>query len=179
MQIVNFLYELAREHNKINGFIYGKGYEKGAANEAHPLVWLDDPIYGQTVNQTIQYTVNVDILGIPENEEEVLEVQTAAFNVGLTIAEKIKQIFPQTGFKCNDYNFITLRDYYDNSAAGCRFTYTIIQANPVNRCADDFDPSKEFPKIEALPDFKIENPNGCAVFNDKTGLPNFKININE
>lgn len=175
MQIVDFFYELARQHKKINGFIYGKGDEKGAANEAHPLVWLDDPIYGQTENQTIRYTVNVDILGIPETEEEVLEVQNAAYDAGLTFAEKIKQIRHDTGFSIDGFTFLTLRKYYDNNAAGVRFTYIVIQANPVNRCADDFDITKEFPKVSALPSFTVENPNGCAVFNNKTGLPNFKI----
>lgn len=177
MQIVNFFYELARQHKQIKGFIYGKSYEKGAANEAHPLLWLDDPIYGQSVNQTLQYTVNVDILGIPENDEDVLDVQTAAFNAGLSIAEKIKQTRTQTGYSIDGFSFVSLRDYYDNNAAGFRFTYTMVQANPVNRCAEDFDPSKQFPKVDALPDFKVENPDGCAIFSDKTGLPNFKITI--
>lgn len=175
MQIVNFFYELARQHKQINGFFYGKAYEKGAANEAHPLIWLDDPIYGQNVNQTLSYTCNVDILGIPEDDEDVLDVQTAAFNVGLTLSEKIKQVYQSTGFKVDGFTFVSLRDYYDNNAAGYRFTYTIVQANPVNRCNDSFDPSKQFPKINALPDFKVENPDGCAVFSEKTGLPNFKI----
>lgn len=177
MQIVNFFYELARQHKQIKGFIYGKSYEKGAANEAHPLLWLDDPIYGQSVNQTLQYTVNVDILGIPENDEDVLDVQTTAFNVGLAIAEKIKQTRAQTGYSIDGFSFVSLRDYYDNNAAGFRFTYTMVQANPVNRCGDDFDPSKQFPKVDALPNFKVENPDGCAIFSDKTGLPNFKITI--
>lgn len=177
MQIVNFFYELARQHKQIKGFIYGKSYEKGAANEAHPLLWLDDPIYGQSVNKTLQYTVNVDILGIPENDEDVLDVQTAAFNAGLAIAEKIKQTRNQTGYSIDGFSFVSLRDYYDNNAAGFRFTYTMVQANPVNRCADDFDPSKQFPKVDALPNFKVENPDGCAIFSDKTGLPNFKITI--
>ena len=177
MQIVNFFYELARQHKQIKGFIYGKSYEKGAANEAHPLLWLDDPIYGQSVNQTLQYTVNVDILGVPENDEDVLDVQTAAFNVGMAIAEKIKHTRAQTGYSIDGFSFVSLRDYYDNNAAGLRFTYTMVQANPVNRCGNDFDPSKQFPKVDALPDFKVENPDGCAIFSDKTGLPNFKITI--
>lgn len=175
MQIVNFIYELARQHKQLKGFIYGKGYEKGAANEAHPLLWLDDPIYGQANNQTIQYSVNVDILGIPKNEEEVLDVQTAAFYTGLDIAEKIKDIRHHSGFSMGEYSFVSLRDYYDNNAAGYRFSYTIIQANPVDRCGMNFDPDKKFPEINALPDFKIENPEGCAIFDHKTGLPNFKI----
>lgn len=175
MQIVNLFYELARQHKKINGFFYGKTYEKGAANEAHPLLWLDDPVYGQSVNQTLQYTVNVDILGLPANDKEVLDVQTSAFNVGLSIAEKIKQAKEPRGFSVDSFTFLSLRDYYDNNAAGYRFTYTLKAVNPVDRCADDFDPSKEFPKIDALPEFNLENPDGCAVFNNKNGLPNFKL----
>ena len=42
---------------------------------------------------------------------------------------------------------------------------------------DDFDPDKVFPEREALPCFEVDNPDGCAIFNDKTGLPNFKIKV--
>lgn len=173
MEIVNLFYELARQHKQLNGFFYGKSYEKGAANEAHPLLWLDDPIYGQAINQTIRYTINIDILGVPSSDKEVLDVQTAAFNVGLTIVEKIKKI---RGYSIDGFSFVSLRDYYDNNAAGQRFTYTIVQANPVDLCADNFDPEKQFPRMGGLPEFKVDNPDGCAIFNDKTGLPNFKLN---
>lgn len=175
MQIVNFIHELARQHKQINGFIYGKGYEKGAANEAHPLIWLDDPIYGQTKNNAITYTLNIDILGIPENDKEVLSVQSSAFMVGLQLAERIKQTRASTGISIDEYSFLSLRDYYDNKAAGVRFTYYITMANPVERCVNNFDIDKEFPKIESLPVFKVDNPNGCAIFSNKSGLPNFKI----
>lgn len=179
MQIINFFYELARQNKHIRGFIYGKSYEKGAGNEAHPLLWLDDPIYGQTLNNgknnVLTYTVNVDIVGIPETDKEVTAVQTATFNVGISIGEKIKQIRNYSGFSIESFSFVTLRNYYDNNAAGCRFTYYIIQANPVDRCADEFDPDKEFPSIDNLPDFKTDNPDGCAIFTDK--LPEFDITI--
>jgi hypothetical protein len=177
MQIVNFFYELAREHKRLNGFIYGRSYEKGAANEAHPLLWLDDPILGTSAGNTVRYTINMDVLGIPANDTEVLAVQNEAFTAGLSIIERIKVVRPVSGFSIDGFNFLTLRDYYDNNAAGVRFTLTVIQANPVDRCADDFDPTKQFPKVEALPDFLVDNPDGCAIFNDGKGLPNFKITI--
>lgn len=175
MQIVDLFYELARQHRQIRGFFYGKAYDKGAANEAHPLVWLDDPIAGRDVNQTIQYTCNVDILGIPSNDAEVLAIQNSAFVIGLSFAEKIKRAYPANGFKFSGFTFVSLRDYYDNAAAGFRFTYTVTQANPVNRCNDDFDPDKQFPETGALPSFQLDSPQGCAVFNDKSSLPNFKL----
>lgn len=176
MQIVNFFYELARQHKLIKGFNYNKSYGKGAGNDSYPLVWLDDPVYGQSLGtNALQYTVNVDFLGIPATEAEVPAVQAEAFLVGLSFAEKIKQIRTNTGFSVERFSFLSLRDYYDDNAAGFRFTYAINQANPVDRCAEDFDPDKQFTKIDALPDFKTDNPNGCAVFSDKKGLPNFRV----
>lgn len=177
MQIVNFFYELAREHKRINGFIYGRSYEKGAANEAHPLLWLDDPIIGASTGNTIRYTVNLDIVGIPADNSEVLTIQSEALSAGLSIIERIKNVRSTSGFSIDSFSFITLRDYYDNNAAGQRFTLTIIQANPVNRCAVDFDPAKQFPHTTALPDFNTDAPDGCAIFHDGQGLPNFKITI--
>ena len=175
MQIVDLFYQLARQHRRLNGFYYGKSYEKGAANEAHPLLWLDDPIYGQRVRQTLVYTCNVDILGIPKDDSDVPAVQAAAFEVGLSLAEQIEKTRPVTGFHVDGFSFTSLRDYYDNAAAGYRFTYTVVHVNPVDRCADDFDPNKEFSKASPLPDFTVETPEGCAVFADKPGLPNFKL----
>lgn len=180
MQVVNFFYELARQHKRIKGFYYGKSYEKGAANDNYPLMWLDDPIYGNAIgpdgSNPLAYTCNVDILGIPANNTEVLAVQSEAFTVGLTLAEKIKQTRKVTGFYIGSYSFVSLRDYYDDNAAGYRFTYRILQANPVDRCNEDFDPNKQLPRPDTLPDFNTDNPDGCAIFNNKSGLPNFKIN---
>jgi hypothetical protein len=171
---------LARQHTKINAFFYGKSYEKGAGHEAHPLVWFDDPLTGATANASssntlgvLRFTCNVDFLGIPTNEKEVLRVQSEAFNVGLEFAEKIRKA--TNGVSVPDFSFVTLRDYYDNSAAGCRFTYSIIAANPVDICADEFDPNGQFKERVGLPIFSIENPNGCAIFRDKKGLPNFTV----
>jgi len=174
MQIVNFFYELARQHKRINGFIYGRTYEKGAGNSVYTLAWLDDPIIGASAANTIRYTVNLDILDIPQNDADVITVQSDALDIGLSMIERIKQVRFESGFSLDNFTFLSLRDYYDDNAAGQRFTMTVIQANPVNRCAEDFDPSKHFPTIHDLPDFLVDNPDGCAIFNDNEGLPNFK-----
>lgn len=177
MQIVNFFYEIARQHRRIKGFAYGKGYEKGAGMEMHPLIWLDDPILGQSVGNTIRYTVNVDVLGVPKKPSDAVAVQTEAFNVGMGIIERIKTQRASTGVSLDSFSFITLRDYYDNNAAGVRFTMQLITANPVDRCADDFDPTKQLGKIDALPNFDTDAPDGCAIFNNSVGLPDFKLSI--
>lgn len=176
MQIVNIFYELARQHKQVKGFRYGKTYEKGAGSDIYPLTWLDDPIAGQSENDaTIRYTINVDILGLPTDDLDVLAVQSAAFLVGLSYKEKIRTINRDTNLNVKGFTFVSLRDYYDDNAAGYRFTYTLIGPNPSNLCAEYFDPDKQLDKTQPLPDFKTDNPNGCAVFNDKKGLPNFSV----
>lgn len=177
MQIVNFFYELARQHEQVRGFRYGKPGDKGAGRDAYPLVWLDDPILGRSTGNksTVQYTTNVDFLGIPENESEVGTVQASALLIGLDFVERIAQIRSTSGFSVEGFSFITLRQYTDDDAAGVRFTFAVNQANPVNRCAENFDPEKQFPSVQALPVFDVDAADGCAVFTDKKGLPNFTV----
>lgn len=171
-QITNLFFDLARQHKTIKGFFFGKSYEKGAANEAHPLVWLDDPIVGSAVRGVVNFTVNVDILDIPQKEEDVINIQESAFRVGLLFADVISKT---KGYSVEGVSFISLRDYYDNSAAGQRFTYSIVCANPIDRCADDLDPFKTFAITSPLPNFSVSHPEGCTVFPEKSGFPKIDV----
>lgn len=178
MQIVNFFYELARTNKRIKGFAYGRAGGKGAGTEAFPLLWLDDPIYGEAVaKNALRFTCNVDILGIPVQPSEIPTVQDAAFNTGLSLCERIKVIGAITNITIDSLSFVSVSEYTDNDAAGYRFTFRLTAVNPADICADDYDPTKQFPKSEDLPNFLTDNPEGCAVFTAKSGLPNFKITI--
>lgn len=176
MEIVNYLYSIARQHLQVKGFAYGKGYEKGAGTDMYPLVWVDDPIFGASQNsgKVIQHTVNVDFLGLPLNGVHVLSIQSAAQEIGLSFFEKIAKDRPATGISSPGFSFVTLRDYYDDNAAGVRFTFTMITSSPADRCAEYFDPEKQLPGRLSLPDFMTDNPSGCAVFSDSAALPNFR-----
>lgn len=179
MQIVDYFYQLAREHKRINAFYYGKAYEKGAGDTVYPCMWLDDPLNGSLapgpeVGKGLRWNVNLDILGLPKTLT-VPEVQDAAFSIGLGIVEYSKKIRPQTHVTVESANFISLRDYYDDNAAGWRFSYTLLQINPVNKCAPDWDPDKQFTPTSPLPEFLVANPQGCAIFATKKGLPDFSV----
>lgn len=176
MLIVNFFYELAKEHRNINGFRYGNRGKKGAGNDQYPLMWLDDPWLWNGINEaTGEYTVNLDILGIPEDDTQIESVQESAEAVGFDIIQRILELRPQTQMRVTRYSSVTLSEYTDDNAAGMRFTYTIAAPSSVDRCANNFDPDKKFPGIAGLPSFKTDAPDGCAIFNDGTGLPNFKL----
>ena len=173
MFLVGFFKELARQHKGLNAFYYGEAYEKGAGNAVYPLMWLDDPIYGNGNINPLKFSVNVDFLDVPKNGATVVDVQGAMFEVGLATIEKINNDWRVTRVEVSGFSFLSLRDYYDDGAAGYRFTLNLIIANPTNRCADYFDPGKQFPDFKSLPNFSTEEADGCAVFNRQ--LPNFKI----
>lgn len=175
MQIVDILYEIARRHKLIRGFMYGRSSGKGSASETHPLVWVDDPITAQSAGPTLRYTINVDFLDLPVGDLTVKAAQGSMLTIGLDFVEKLKTLRTVTGYSVDGYRLITLSEYYDNAAAGVRMTISLVQANPANLCADNFDAGKQFPSVEVLPVFEVENPGGCAVFSGAPGLPDFKI----
>ncbi len=176
MQIVNLFFELSRQHIKIKTFRYGHSGGKGGGIDRYPLAWLDDPIYIRNINNNaLQYTVNLDILGVPENSNEVPTLQGVAMNVGLSFIEKIKKTANATGFFVDSFSILSLREYFDDNAAGCRFTLYVNGVNPVDLCADNFDENKQFEVSNLLPNFDTKGAEGCVVFSDKKTLPNFKI----
>ena len=182
MHVVNVFYEIARQYKPLRSFRYGSPSGKGAGNDAYPMMWVDDPIRGATNGGTnlLRFTVNVDFLGIPQNDKEVLSVQQEAFKAGILCADQINKQFDSSKVmrrdvtKVVDYSFITLREYYDDNAAGVRFTYIVETVNPADLCADEFDKNKTFNKNKVLPDMTINNSAGCALFN--RGLPFIELN---
>lgn len=175
MLIVNLFHHLARTHKVMRGFRYDRIAKKGAGTDMYPLTWLDDPVLctagGQQLN-VLTYTVNVDILAIPDEGNGVEGIQQAAILAGLEYRERIDDML---GYEVEDFSFITLRDYTDDDAAGARFTFRMIGANFVDLCAEPFDENKHFTEVHRLPQFSTNDASGCAIFNDKPGLPNFKL----
>lgn len=174
MQLVDILYELARQHKSVKAFVYNSVNEIGNGSELYPLFWLEDPLLGDNADaRIIRFDFNFSITEIPEEDNQVKPIQDRCFRIGLAIIEKLRKINNNTLLSVKGFNFLTLRDYYDNKSAGIRFSVTVERTNPQNLCDldNDFEEGKEFPAIEALPKFKTDNPKGCATFPDKPGLP--------
>ena len=180
MGTVDTFRELARHHIALNAFYYGRAYEKGFGEELHPLLWLDDPITGRSAgpnNNAISVTVNFDVLGLPKdskNDKDVERIQDAAMYTALSLLEKIGED-PFAALSVAGWTWITLRDYYDNNAAGVRFTVELTAANPAALCDNPFDPDKDFSTGRTLPDFNVDHASGCEVFNDGKVFPDFTL----
>ena len=170
--IVNIFREQARCHKSIQSFYYNRNIELGSGNEAHPMLWLEDPITGLNQSNLFINSVNFSILFIPDNGNDVLRLQNLAFSVGLNIIERIKQQQSDTVTILPDWTYITLRNYYDNDACGCRFSVNFNQLNMQNMCLIDeqFDNDCTLTQTSYLNSFNIGQQ---EVFADK--LPVFDL----
>lgn len=174
--IIDIFRQQAREHKTIRSFYYNRNYEIGSGNEAHPLLWLEDPITGRNQANTFTNTVSFSVLFVPTNEDEVAHLQNLAFSIGLNILERIKYNDSISVSVLPSWSYLTLRNYYDNNACGCRFSVELVQRNMQNLCLIDeqFDENKEFDDNSTLNRFDVSTSNTCETFVNK--LPVFDIN---
>ncbi len=177
--IIEMFRRQAREHKTIRSFYYNRNYEIGSGNETHPLFWLEDPLTGRNNANTFTNTVNFSVLFIPKDDAEVANFQNMAFSIGLNILERIKQDETSGVSILPSWTYLTLRNYYDNNACGCRFTVEFVQRNMQNLCLieEQFDTLKDFESTGLLNNFEVKIANTCETFVNK--LPVFDLKISK
>lgn len=167
--IINTFREQAREHKAIKAFYYNRNYEKGSGKDIYPLFWLEDPILGRNGNNIFTNSVNFSILFLPDKEHTIADMQNLAFSIGLNIIERIKKDRNLPISILPDWTYLTLRDYYDDNACGCRFSVNFTQLNMQNLCLIDeqFDKQGIFEENKPLNGFDVAPANNCEVYVNK------------
>jgi len=195
--IINRFYNLAREHRLIMSFRYGSvSKSAGIGDELHPHFLLEDPILinNSTVKSgVVTANINFNIVLTPQSlenfnvEQPTIEYcQSLAYSIALNFVAKMRDDYSEYisdniiledyfGIEVVDYDFMTLRDWYDNAAAGVRCSMTIQFKNPIQLCDVNahFDPEKQFNIEDLLPQIDLDDPSGCEVFEYK--LPTFDL----
>lgn len=167
--IINLFRTQAREHKTIKAFYYSRTYNLGSGKDNYPLFWLECPINGRNQNNIFTNSVNFSILFVPAEKDSINDLQNLAFSIGLNILERIKKHNPDIVTISPDWTYTTLRDYYDDKTAGCRFSVNMTQRNMQNLCLIDeqFDENGEFSDNKTLKDFAITPVNNCEIFTNK------------
>lgn len=162
--IIEMFRRQAREHKTIRSFYYNRNYEMGSGNEAHPLFWLEDPLTGRNNANTFTNTVNFSVLFVPKDDAGVANLQNMAFSIGLNILERIKYDDTVPVSVLPSWSYLTLRNYYDNNACGCRFTVELVQRNMQNLCLieEQFDGENEFEASKSLTYFDVKTTSGSV-----------------
>lgn len=196
--IIRTFYNIAKEHKLVRQFKYDRlSKGSGIGEENHPLVFLEDPIYvaDSTLSDgSVRCTVNFDIVMTPHAFENYNmkqlspeECQTIAHSIALNFVAKLKDINHNyenydeneynTSIKVLSYSFVTLRYWYDNSAAGVRCTLNLTVNNPINYCdlEEHFDPTKEFDLGELLQPINTDDAQGCSDVSFDYKLPKFTL----
>lgn len=169
-RITNIFYTQARQHKSLKAFYYGRNYELGSGKDLYPLLWLEDPLTGHNRSNVFSNSVNFSILLLPDKEHSIAGLQSLAFSMGLNIIERIKKHGNELGVSVqSDWSYLTLSNYYDDNACGCRFSVNFTQANMQNLCLIDeqFDVDKQFEEMSALNSLDVSPANTCQVFTDK------------
>ncbi len=172
--IIKSFRDQAQEHKAIRAFYYGRNFEKGSGKDIYPLFWLEDPLYGHNGNNIFINTVNFSILFLTAAGKTAAELQNLSFSTGLNIIERIKAQKGLIGIQPG-WTFTSLRDYYDDSAAGCRFSVNISIRNMQDLCLIDeqFETPGKFADMA-----KQENSGILPDGNNKvytSGLPVFDL----
>lgn len=175
--IIEIFKTQARQHKTIKAFMYGRNYQLGSGKDRHPLFWLEDPLIGRNQNSTFYNTANFSILFVPLQDQNIEDLQNMAFSIGLNIIERIKADRNSILSIEPNWTYLTLTDYYDDNACGCRFTVNFVQRNMQDLCLinEQFDETKEFEIKKTLSDFDISASNSCEIFSNK--LPDFNLKI--
>lgn len=175
--IIDTFRQQAREHKTIKAFYYNRNYEKGSGKEIYPLLWLEDPLVGRNMENIFRSSANFSVLFVPSPKDNVEDLQNMAFSIGLNILERIKMNKKSPIAIEPNWSYLSLRDYYDDDACGCRFSVNFTQRNMQNLCLieEQFDAEKEFEVKRGLEQFDISPNNTCEIFTNK--LPDFNLKI--
>lgn len=173
--IINTFRQQAKEHKSIRAFYYDRSYEIGSGKDKYPLLWLECPMIGRNQNNVFSNTMNFSILFIPDKDKTVEDIQNIAFSIGLNIIERMRQDRDSDISILPNWSYLTLRNYYDDNAAGCRFTVNLTHRNMQNLCLidDQFDTGKVFDTDTTLKGITTSVANNCEIFVNK--FPSFDL----
>lgn len=188
-KIVNTFFQIAKEHKLVRSFRYDKlSKSQGTGEENYPQVFLEDSILidnSTTTGGTSLLTLNFDVTMTPQafnnfnvRQLSVEECQNVSMEIALNIIAKLRDMQLHYDEYDDDdlvqmsverWNFLTLRNWYDNDCAGVRCTLICSIQNEINFCdlEEHFDPNKEFDLGELLSDIDTDSANSCINFTYK------------
>lgn len=182
-ELIKLFYNLSKTNKLIRGFKYDKlTNAAGVGSDFYPLCFLEEPIYinnSKVADNTTTLTVNFDIVLLPQalqnfdiKQPTHEGLESIAYEVALSYMGRITNLYNDwlkdeeneyQPFKVVSYNFITLRNWYDDNATGIRCTVILEVKNELNLCLVDelFDDNKELPFDELLPNIDTSDAEGC------------------
>lgn len=158
--IINYIGEIALRHKAVRSFQYKKRIKINAQNNTpYMQVIVEDNSYLQLIktNNVFTCTLNIDILGQPKDETQILEVQNDALTVAVNIMAYIERDITYKGMlSIYDYDMLMLSEFTDDRSAGVRLSLELVLPIPIDLCTLDDNFNDEVEIVE--PDDDIDLP---------------------
>ena len=148
-QIVNYIGSVGLRHKAVKTFKYQK---RSLINQQNnngyiELIIEDNAYLQQVITQNIfTGTFNVDILGFPKDDTEILSIQSLCMQIAVEIMAYIEQDTTFLGqLSIHDYDILLVSHFTDDASAGVRLSLELVIPNPINLCSfmDNFDENVE------------------------------------
>ena len=148
-QIVNYICSIGLKHKAVKTFKYQKrSLINQQNNNGYVELIIEDNAYlQQVITQNIfTATFNVDILGFPKDDTEILGIQSLCMQIAVEIMAYIEKDGTFLGkLSIHDYDILLVSHFTDDSSCGVRLSLELIIPNPINLCSfmDNFDENVE------------------------------------
>lgn len=148
-QIVNYIGSVGLKHKAVKTFKYQKrSLINQQNNNGYVELIIEDNAYlQQVITQNIfTATFNVDILGFPKDDTEILGIQSLCMQIAVEIMAYIEKDGTFLGkLSIHDYDILLVSHFTDDSSAGVRLSLELIIPNPINLCSfmDNFNENVE------------------------------------
>ena len=148
-QIVNYIGSVGLRHKAVKTFKYQKrSLINQQNNNGYIELIIEDNAYLQQVITQNIFTAafNVDILGFPKDDTEILSIQSLCMQIAVEIMAYIEKDGTFLGqLSIHDYDILLVSHFTDDASAGVRLSLELVIPNPINLCSfmDNFDENVE------------------------------------
>ena len=148
-QLVNYIGETALRHKAVRTFKYqSRVLINQQNNNSYMQFVIEDNMYLQQIitRNIFTATMNVDIIGFPKDDTEILSMQNDAMQVAVEVMAFIENDDMFMGqLSIHDYDILFISHFTDDDSAGVRLSLEIVLPNPVNLCEyeDNFEELSE------------------------------------
>lgn len=137
-QIVEYIGTTALKHKAVKSFKYQKRIMINAQNNnAYIQFIIEDDTFMQWIKTANVFTAtfNIDIIGQPKDDTDIINVQSDALQIGAEIIQYISNDVTYSNFiSVYDYDFLAISHFTDDNSAGYRLSLELVIPNPVNLC---------------------------------------------
>lgn len=137
-EIINYICDVAIKHKAVRQTKYQKRILINAQGNNRYIQFIvedDGSLEHHKINGTMSLFLNIDILGQPKTEDDILAVQNLAFQVGTEVIAYIKRDEAYKNLiSVADYDYLFLSHFSDDVSSGVRITLELIVPEPINLC---------------------------------------------